>query len=899
MRLLFDRGGVLLTANTRAARALHRRHAHQQQAAGLQAWPTPHILDLPAWLDQQWQTLLLTGTEDRLLLNAAQEQALWQRIIAPRLASLSLIAPERMTALAQRAYALLAAHDAFPRLNDASWNSDPLAESEHFRQWARIFRDECHRRRWLPQPLLIYAIADALRTSTLAAPAHLGWLGFDLHTPAERALIAALEAAGCMQQPLAWDFPGGEPQLCTATSDRDEAAACAQWVRGRLAAQPSARIGILAPELSAIRPQLERALLRTLAPDTFSITAEAGAPLFEFAVGLPLGQTPLVRAALLLLHWLEAPLPQQDITWLLLSSTLGTLQDVAAREAAASADARLRNADAASPEIALDSLLRNPAAHSNTLRLLLADLSAMQQTYRRYTRSAPASIWVERIEELLRLAQWGALANLSSLLYQVRQAWASLLEVVASLDFQQQPFTYLDLLAALERIAQETIFAPESTDAPVQAMGAYAAAGQSFDAVWFLSASGGSWPATGRPHPLLPVWLQRELAMPHATPELDSSLAQCVTDRVLHSADAVVFSYAAQGAEGVAQQPSPLVVGMAPLEEPFLIQQVTSIPLEQIEDATWVRHPHPATASGGQYALKRQADCPFQAFAMHRLHVGELPMASRGLSPAVRGNLLHTIMQWVWSRDTSTHPHPHDLASLRQAMTSDTLRPFVATHAAQAFRELQVDRSAPWQRAYLAAEQARLVDLVMDWLHYEARRRDFRIAAVEENLPLHLGELSLHVRADRVDEVAGGHLLIDYKTGEVSPAGWEGPRPEEPQLPLYAAFGDVPDLVGALFAQVRPGDHCFKGRIIGAQSTLMDSLTAQNALVKIPYTPDLLFEWRASLTALAENFVRGEAQVDPREYPKTCRYCTLPGLCRVAESSVVNPSDSDQDEESA
>ena len=104
-----------------------------------------------------------------------------------------------------------------------------------------------------------------------------------------------------------------------------------------------------------------------------------------------------------------------------------------------------------------------------------------------------------------------------------------MLEQVASLDFfAKEPLPYKKMLEILERTAQETIFAPESEDAPVQVMGAYAASGQSFDAIWFLGATDTAWPATGRPNPLLPIALQRELGMPHASAAENSALAHRV-----------------------------------------------------------------------------------------------------------------------------------------------------------------------------------------------------------------------------------------------------------------------------------------------------------------------------------------------------------------------------------
>ena len=75
---------------------------------------------------------------------------------------------------------------------------------------------------------------------------------------------------------------------------------------------------------------------------------------------------------------------------------------------------------------------------------------------------------------------------------------------------------YAEFLGVLEQQAKQTIFAPESRDAPVQILGPLEAAGLTFDALWFLGADDASWPAVGRPHPFLTRSLQRTHNMPHA-----------------------------------------------------------------------------------------------------------------------------------------------------------------------------------------------------------------------------------------------------------------------------------------------------------------------------------------------------------------------------------------------
>ena len=276
MRGILDRGGIILAANARAARALHLRYAEAKQAEQAVAWPTPRILDLHSWLVEQWQSLLLTGTENRVLLNELQEHGLWERLIEPSLTSISLIEPARMATLAGEAYALLVDYNRIGRLDDLVWLPEASSEPEVFRAWAISFRRECARHNWLPRCELTGAISHAMRWGMLEAPREIGWLGFDRATPAQAELQAVLESRDTRQHGLAWSVdPQVRPGLYTGRSEKEETAACAAWVREQLDANPRARIGILMPDLETRRAQLERDLYRLLSPALLPITAGA------------------------------------------------------------------------------------------------------------------------------------------------------------------------------------------------------------------------------------------------------------------------------------------------------------------------------------------------------------------------------------------------------------------------------------------------------------------------------------------------------------------------------------------------------------------------------------------------------------------------------------------------
>jgi ATP-dependent helicase/DNAse subunit B len=69
-------------------------------------------------------------------------------------------------------------------------------------------------------------------------------------------------------------------------------------------------------------------------------------------------------------------------------------------------------------------------------------------------------------------------------------------------------------------------------------------------------------------------------------------------------------------------------------------------------------------------------------------------------------------------------------------------------------------------------------------------------------------------------------------------------------------------------------------------------------LVKRPFTVEQLLDWRDCIEQLARDFLDGKAEVNPREYPKTCEHCGLEALCRIQENAaLLTAEDESEDEE--
>lgn len=888
-------GAVVVTANARASRALRLNHAERQRANGLAMWATPAIFDWDTWLNHLWQEQAFTNPGAPLLLTSFQEHTLWTRVLQS--AAELVVSPDTLASLAQSAYQSLSDYELQSEKSGTWYEPD----AEQFRHWARSFDQLCSERNWTSRSNVEALLS---RIDNLSLPEHLLLAGFDRFTPVQQSLLQHFRKSGVLIEEAASPPSDSTPMLLAAIDARDELLTCAEWCRHKLQNNPGIRIGVIAPDARSIRSEADRIFRSILMPRSLDL-ASAPVPMpFEFSLGVPLSTVPVVRTALLLLRWVSTQLPEQDVSWILLSGFFHT--EASEGPDLAQLDFKRRDFGTMSPEISLkdfaDRHPSKPFARCMKSVLKAADESQVDRKEQTY------AYWSDLTEKLLRLAQWPGYRQPDSVQFQAQQRWLRLLDEISLLDFAGSKVAFPAFLQTLEMHASETTFSAESHHAPIQILGALESSGQTFDAIWFLGADDTQWPQTGRPHPLLPLALQRKAKMPHCDAAADTELAITVTRRIAGSAAECVFSYAQQNKEGE-MRPSPILASIFP--ECLLLVSAAEFRLQinapdpvkikpQIESA--VAHsqiaPWPADRiAGGADVLRDQAACPFRAFATRRLGAQPLDRTEWGLDAAERGSLLHSILENIWSPETSEEFRIASLEDLHRVIDAGRLDEILRYHIGNEFSDLVREHSEdPWMNAYLESEQQRLLVRLRDWMLYEAKRQPFTVDKVEEKLrDVSVGPLKLNLRADRIDRIPdGSHLLIDYKTGKVSASAWKGERPDEPQLPLYAVYGNVERVNGLLFAQIRAGDTGFAGRAADAQKTLMADLTANSSLVNQPLDNAMQHAWQQSLLQLAEEFLTGEASVDPKHGKETCTYCPLPGLCRVAETDLaIEPDDSE------
>jgi probable DNA repair protein len=876
-------GGLVVTASDRAARALSTAFHRARRAQGLSAWPAPNILDWKSFLRAAWEERALDG---RMLLNSTQEAALWTGIVGESRQPAALLEGprHRLAGLAVEAQELLSAYAPhFLRTpTRAAWQQDAAS----FSAWLTAFDDLCRSGKLLSQSRLPLELIPLLQAESAPRPPLL-LAGFDRILPVQRTLF---DAWGPWRQ-----TPPGQPaakvHFYEAGDAQAELAACAMECSRQLAANPYARLLVVTQNASARRGQIERAFLR--------FTGSASAPLFEFSLGVPLSQIALAGSAHLLLRWLTGAVEERELDWLLSTGHAAASPEESLALQAAMRLLRRRGLERT--QWTLAAFIRQQPVARPLPSLWIERMTQAQSLLETFANRPQSPLdWTGLVPRLLQAAGWPGGTPLSSAQHQAETRWQLAVESCGSLGFDGRRIRWHQFLATLGRILDETLFAPESRDAPIQIAGPAESAGLAADAVWFLGADEAAWPAAGATNPLLPPEVQRDSAMPHATAQLDWELARAITARLLTAAPQVHFSYARQN-EASESRPSGLVVQLAGSPQPLpseLIAPPCPPPLTQlIQDASRIPFA-PGKVQGGAGVLTAQSQCPFKAFATARLAARGWEPAQPGLNASQRGQLLHAVLRSIWSGPPDGIRSHHELVKLQDPAA------FVAGHVQRVLRkEIPAGIRERMPRRYLELEELRLTRLLTEWLSYEATRIAFDLVDTEVARTVLIAGLAFDLRLDRLDRLSDGSLLvIDYKSGDVSPKSWDLPRPNDVQLPLYAGFALAPkdELGGLVFAKVRAGEQNFAGRLSNVATTVFADIKGNNALVKNPLTASQLNDWKNCIEQLAGDFLAGRAEVDPREYPQTCEHCGLQSLCRVLEhQDPLEAEDGSEEEEAA
>lgn len=821
-------GATLITPNNRLSNQL-LHDVYKQHPQDLTT--KPHCLPYQAFLRAQYKKArhLYANMVHPILLNQHQQTHLWRQIIG--YCNDGLWAEVREAWARCQHWGIDINHPAFAY----------TPQTRQFQQWQKQFLQRLNKLGAITEEQLathLLSYPDLFNMPTVI------WACFDDYNPQQRHLQQVMNEAGCEQ----YDYDLVEQPTIThiyrAKDTQDEHLQMIQWLKQKLEVGEK-RIGVVIPELQNDSHRLQRLLQRHISPTLFNIS-----------LGQPLIDYPLVGHAL---EWLSVDkhsLTNYQARLILHSPYLKDSHSEFKARSNVMQNCKMLQAAV----ISFQAFIGDIKNTTPTLAVLL-------ETIAKYPQEAAPSEWADLFKA--RLIHFGFPGDypLISSAYQCFQRFMMLFDELIQLTVVSPRLNAFQALDALRSLAKATIFQPQTPTTPIQILGLLEASGCTFDSIWVSGLTDQCLPQKTRLSAFIPLSIQLDELMPHATSERELQFAEQLLQRLQYGSQDTVFSY-------------PRLTGDSPNLPSPLINHLPELRVHELPTVSWLSYlvkrdehyliPLSATEAptGGTTLLANQAKCPFRAFATHRLYAKRELTVTEGPDLSERGQVIHKIMELLWQRLGS---QAHLLR-----LTHDQLQQYIKEVIENALTPLINDQKNVFPPLVQEVELSRLHDMVNNCLEWERQRPSFEVEALEKEFVIQLADMDFRVRIDRLDALSTGKKwVIDYKSSLPINKPWNEERPEAPQLLLYTLLDR--NINTLLFLQLKAGHIVCSGLSEENLPVRGISVLKNNELWS-----ERQSEWHQQLNQLASEFRDGHCPPIPSR-PTTCQQCDFPNLCRIGE----------------
>lgn len=822
---------IVITPNNRLSAQLLNDFAAKHLNLN-QAVAKPVCLPYQSFLQYLLQKLQHASPEIKhpLLLTGAQERYLWQKIITNH-ANLSIV----------------------PHIQEAwnrcrTWQVDINAPEFHSTSQCQLsqqlqikFKDYLDKHNLITQASLVNYLLKPL-------PVHkqtIIFACFDDYTPSQLLLQEHLTSLENEIHHFDLQETRAEYQQYIAKDSPDEKQALLTWLREKVQSNTD-NIAIVMPNIAEQGQELVRLIKKQL-PDV-RLNISLGESLDTFLI---------ISHALRWITLNENLIPQSDVRLLLNSPFIGGSQSEFTKRIELAQSSKLLS----KRNILTQDFIQECQKTAPILSNILKNTS-------KYPDSATPATWSKIFTK--RLSEFGFPGDypLSSTGYQCLQRLHDVFAEFKSLALLDKYMSKEQALSTCSDLIQQSIFQPQNTAAQVNILGLLEASGCTFSSIWVNNLTDKCLPGKTNFSAFIPIELQKNLCMPHATNSRELQFAKQQLQRLKSSCNEIVFSYPSF-IDDIPMLGSPLLHAMPKAN--FSI--ANSKPDDTCKLVTYnENYKHsvtdPSTIKGGTSLLANQAKCPFKAFAKHRLYAITRDDIFDWPNNLERGQMLHQILEIFWERTNNQ--------SQLKTLSSENLTKIIQEIINEIVNSDKQSQIAEIDTIIASGEIERLTKLVTNAITWELSRPDFKINAIEKSYKIKLGEIDFNIRIDRIDTLIGSsaeQVVIDYKSNIPSSKPWKDERPLEPQLLIYALL--EPSISCIMYLEL-------KNSQVNAHGISATDLHI-NGIKPIKTTEDwasLKELWQHQLTELANEFCAGDCQPQPSK-ASICQTCDLQDLCKV------------------
>ncbi len=545
----------------------------------------------------------------------------------------------------------------------------------------------------------------------------------------------------------------------------EEIVQASKWAVAVKTGDKDATIGIVVPKLTSRYIQVTRQIAVGLDPHKGSHTEQ-----FNISSGQPLSNHPIWSHALLFLRAATDELTPGELD-ILLNSKFFHIEELISI-------LRQWQSDSAK-----NLWPRNPTKPNKQYDLLYDFHKSGKGPYSEKTMAE----WVPDITKMLGLVGWPSLDQLQTFEYQAYQAINRELTFLNTLD-PGRKLEFQSALELIEAIFANTLHAPERQAQDIQVLGLIESLGLTFTHVWVCGMDEDNFPPRSNHNPFMPLNVKKQYGMPKADQAGELHFSKTLIANWTDNSRQVTYSYSSQQNDTVISK-SPLIDQIAESTSSLKISDfhswfdATNQPLVDTSDISGPQFSGHSMASG-LTMLKDQINCPFKSFATNRLDLAQKQTSTNFPQAFEKGILIHEVLAKLLSKSRTQK----DVIQISENQIHDV--------TAEIAKRLL--KRAP--EIFRSREAVRVSNIVKKWIDLEAKREPFQIIGLEIPFTIQLAGIEFSIRADRIDKLAEGLILIDYKTGRVNLSKARSENLKEPQLATYALAID--ELRGAFYAQL-------------------------------------------------------------------------------------------------
>ena len=880
----FDQDQTLLTPNHRSAKVIMQAYANKKKVG--EVWSRPQVFAIDIWLQQLWAKLSMNGIEPFCklqILDSFSEQCVWTEQLKASAEKYPLLNIQETAAAVSHSYHIYNQWFLFEKLKprDSKYSQNFSA----FLYWSKHYKYLLEKHELIGLSDAILILIPSLHELVRFLPSRVLLVNFSDPPPLYARLIGTLEDVielsyhtrntpdiSSKTIPNEWQPNLNSVKRLQFPNLDTEIRACVRYSLERVRVNETEHVGIIIDHEKEHDFLFWKEFNRQTSHRNNDLSPTKAQYFNTFSSAQSLADVKSIELALSFLELNQTRIETQKFCHLLQCHqfALGD-KELSAR---ISLELLLRNNFSSTTRLGhLQSVMQREGKpyycpHLSTLLTKFSELS------RRPREFLSLSAWAELFTRQLELIGWPRFESEDYLqwqksLYQLSSTSA----IVGELDITG---ALRQLRSLLYQTPRRIVF---NDELQISLVSLDEALDFDFDSLWFISADDQRLPCSISPDTFLPLSIQQEYGMPRSSYKLQLEQANLILTRLQRNTHEFILSH--HKYEGDLEiRPSPLsrTIPLSPVPDIGSTNNLTN-PLHPVE-FEYVQEPLclPLTSvigTGGTSLLSNQSNCPFKAFATHRLGAQKLPNLQPGLDAMNRGSALHLALEKLSTKLNHQEKILESSAAIRQKFIDESIEPAIGQMHKQ-----HPDVMTP---TFSNLERIRLSNLLNSFLEFELSRSPFLVHETEQQITWDHSLLSLNFRVDRIDKLNDDSLvLIDYKSGKKSSYRWFDDRPDDLQLPLYqlAIGSNIGHISGAFIYQVNIKEVTLAGATDKEDLHPDIKPLAQVRLFDGTWT-DLQERWNIIVLAIAAEFEKGLLAVAPTRGNQTCQYCDLSSLCRI------------------